>query len=77
MDVNAIVDFPTWVLQPRTETGAKQFITKYPEYDGRGTIIALLDSGFTIYNLGLNSDRLDKLDIYPGPTLLGLTLHRK
>jgi tripeptidyl-peptidase-2 len=38
-------EFPTWVLQPRTETGARQFINKYPDYDGRGTIIAILDSG--------------------------------
>ena len=40
-------DFPSWVLQPRTETGARQFLTKYPEYDGRGTVIAILDSGMT------------------------------
>ena len=37
--------FPSWALQPRTETGAKQFVTRFPNYDGRGTIIAILDSG--------------------------------
>ena len=37
--------FPTWVLQPRRETGAASFTAKNPEYDGRGTIIAILDSG--------------------------------
>merc|ERR1712001_64095 len=37
--------FPAWVLQPRKETGASSFVSKNPEYDGRGTIIAILDSG--------------------------------
>ena len=37
--------FPAWVLQPRKETGASSFVSKNPEYDGRGTIIAVLDSG--------------------------------
>ena len=44
--VHATVDaFPSWALQPRTETGAKQFLSRYPNNDGRGTIIAILDSG--------------------------------
>ena len=38
-------DFPVWALQPRIETGATSFIAKYPEYDGRGTVIAIFDSG--------------------------------
>jgi hypothetical protein len=47
-------DFPTWVMQPRTETGARQFLNKYPEFDGRGTVIAILDSGkFIFYNFPL------------------------
>ena len=46
-------DFPSWVLQPRTETGARQFLTKYPEYDGRGTVIAILDSGMTFFNFSV------------------------
>ena len=37
--------FPSWALQPRTETGAKQFLSRFPNNDGRGTIIAILDSG--------------------------------
>ena len=37
--------FPCWALQPRRETGATAFLAKYPEYDGRGTIIAIFDSG--------------------------------
>ena len=38
-------DFPVWALQPRIETGATSFLAKYPEYDGRGTVIAIFDSG--------------------------------
>ena len=37
--------FPEWSLQPRRETGALAFTKRFPEYDGRGTIIAILDSG--------------------------------
>ena len=49
--VHATMDaFPSWALQPRTETGAKQFLTRYPKNDGRGTIIAILDSGLLPIN---------------------------
>ena len=37
--------FPEWSLQPRRETGALAFTKRFAEYDGRGTIIAILDSG--------------------------------
>ena len=43
--VENIDEFPVWALQPRIETGATAFLTKYPEYDGRGTVIAIFDSG--------------------------------
>ena len=45
MTAAAMEPFPAWVLQPRKETGASSFVSKNPEYDGRGTIIAVLDSG--------------------------------
>lgn len=38
-------NFPEDALLPKKEVGAERFIAKYPEYDGRGTLIAIFDSG--------------------------------
>jgi len=43
--VNGGGGFPVWALQPKKETGARAFVSKYPNYDGRGVILAILDSG--------------------------------
>ena len=32
-------------LLPRRSVGAEQFLVEHPEYDGRGVVIAILDSG--------------------------------
>ncbi len=37
--------FPLETLQPKTETGLARFLEAHPEYDGRGTVVAIFDTG--------------------------------
>ncbi|KAJ1666207.1 hypothetical protein EV178_002447 [Coemansia sp. RSA 1646] len=37
--------FPTHGLLPRIDTQASEFVRKNPSYDGRGTVVAVLDTG--------------------------------
>jgi len=38
-------DFPCISLCPKSETGVLNFLAKNPEFDGRGVVIAIFDSG--------------------------------
>ncbi len=37
--------FPSHSMVPKRETGAERFLSKHPDHDGRGVVIAIFDTG--------------------------------
>ncbi|KAJ2385710.1 hypothetical protein H4S02_004202 [Coemansia sp. RSA 2611] len=55
LDTTPRTEYPAAGLQPRADTQAAEFVRKYPEYDGRGVVVAVLDTGIDAGAKGLQT----------------------
>ena len=45
MSRNVDTDYPHHFMVPKVETQASNFMIKYPDYNGNGVTIAIMDTG--------------------------------
>src|SRR5438093_1047736 len=68
-DTLPFAPFPTAGILPKEEIGAARFLAKNPQFDGRGVVVAIFDSGVDPGAAGLErtaDDRPKIIDIIDG-----------